>query len=97
MQLKSIFFLIAFIWCILTPALVTFCNIDTNLSALFSMNEEETSETYKLGAKEYNTPEFVTANFLSAETFESSKVFGYKSLFWESLSQETVSPPPDYN
>tara|TARA_R100000935_G_scaffold36196_1_gene57063 strand:+ start:184056 stop:184349 length:294 start_codon:yes stop_codon:yes gene_type:complete len=93
-QFKSIFFLLAFTWCILTPAVVTICNIDTNISALFSMNEEETSETFKLGPKEYNAPEAFATKFLSSELLQSATTIGYKSLFWETLSQETVSPPP---
>ncbi len=96
MRLKSIFFLLAFTWCILTPAIVTFCDIDTNLSALFSMNEEETSDTFKLGAKEYNAPESVSANFLSSEFLDGASSFGYKSCFWETLSQDTISPPPEH-
>lgn len=97
MQLKSIFFLLVFSWCILTPAVVILCNIDTNLSALFSINEEETSETYKLGAKEYNAPDAVVARFISTEVFETKKNFGSTSQFWENLSQETLSPPPEYS
>ncbi len=61
------------------------------------MNEEETSETYKLGAKEYNAPELVNANFLTRDILEKVNKFGFKSQFWESLSQETISPPPDYS
>ena len=71
-------------------------DIDANLSALFSMNEEETSDTYKLGAKEYHAPDSVCAKFLISEGLEDSNPFAYKSILWETLSQETVSPPPEY-
>ena len=94
MQLKSIFFLVVFSWCILTPAVVTFCNIDTNLSALFSMNEEETSDTYKLGVKEYPTPEQNALKFSLSVELTAEKFFGTTNYFWNSLAQETVSPPP---
>lgn len=58
------------------------------------MNEEESSETYKLGAKEYNAPEAVITRFISTEGVETKMNFGSTSKFWETLFQETLSPPP---
>ncbi|WP_432412150.1 hypothetical protein [Rasiella sp. SM2506] len=95
MKLKSIFFLLIFSWCILTPALVTFCNIDTNLSALFSMNEEETSDTYKLGLKEYPSHKQAILKFSSTLESRVEMNFGTTNHFWNSLAQETFSPPPE--
>ncbi|QIE60030.1 hypothetical protein G5B37_10780 [Rasiella rasia] len=85
-----------FTWCILTPAVVTLCDMNINIASVFSMNEEENSETFKLGAKEYNAPESINAKFISIELFENSNAFGYRSQFWEKVSQETFSPPPEY-
>lgn len=96
MQLKSIFFLLVFSWCILTPAVVTFCNIDTNLSTLFSMNEEETSDAYKLGVKEYPTPTQALLKFAISDEMHSEKIFGATNHFWNSLAQETLYPPPKH-
>lgn len=61
------------------------------------MNEEETSDTFKLGAKEYDAPLSVNAKFLSLETLEAKMNFGSKSQFWETISQETLSPPPEHS
>ncbi|HBR55006.1 MAG TPA: hypothetical protein DEA82_12810 [Flavobacteriaceae bacterium] len=97
MKFKSIFFLVAFTWCILTPAVVTLCKIDTNMATLFSMNEEETSETFKLGPKEYNAPDQFGTRFLSIYEIKNRSNFEYRPTLWESPSQETLSPPPEHS
>ena len=95
MQFKSIFFLLAFTWCILTPAVVPLCDIKTDVAALFSMNEEETADAFKLGPKEYNAPDSITDGFLSEELLKKRTSIAYKAQFWETVSQETISPPPE--
>ncbi|OAB80354.1 hypothetical protein [Cochleicola gelatinilyticus] len=96
MQLKSIFLLLVFSWCILTPTIVTLCNIDVDLATLFSMNEEENSETFKLSAKEYNTPNSVIPKILLFDFLENKSNFANHDQFWETLALETISPPPEY-
>lgn len=59
------------------------------------MNEEETSDTYKLGAKEY--PEQIQALLKFSPTVETrtERNFGASNRFWNSLTQETLSQPPE--
>jgi len=60
------------------------------------MNEEETSDAYKLGVKEYPTPTQALLKFAVSEKMHTEKIFGATNYFWSSLAQETLSPPPEY-
>ena len=59
------------------------------------MNEEETSDAYKLGVKEYSTSTQALLKFAVSEEMHAEKIFGATNHFWSSLAQETFSPPPE--
>lgn len=59
------------------------------------MNEEETSDTYKLGLKEYPAHTQALLRFSPSIKTRSEKIFGMTNHFWNSLAQETFSPPPE--
>ena len=96
MQLKGIFFLLVFSWCILTPSIVTLCDINTDISVLFSMNEEETQDGYKLGAKELKTPVVSILGMHAFLELQPKKNFASKKQLWNPVSIEMTLPPPEY-
>lgn len=95
MQLKGILLLLTFSWCILTPIVITICDINTDISVLFSMNEEETQDGYNAGAKEIKTHLVSELGMYSIFELQPAKNFFSQTQLWNPVSIETTSPPPE--
>lgn len=94
MRLKSIFFLVIFSSFLVAPAVLTLAKLQVDVNTYFSMTEEETSDSYKVGPKQKDSQSEDAFAAVFAEDLEAKEGFYYNAT-WQWVYSETHSPPPE--
>ena len=96
MQLKSIFFLILFLFSIIGPASVSLFADDSEVITIV-ITEEEQQEDFKgdtKGKKAQNSTSEIAGKHSFIASNKSSNISEKKS-FWNCIHSETFYPPPE--